>query len=136
MQRTQRSRDRFAPTVAATVVMAAIMISVSARAQDRLNLPEITITGSPPPSDTGREHCIDTATSNDHSLGCLNERMKREVDRVNPVLNMPPTDAKSSDLKVGVVNIPGVQQQYGQNFGHSVVPFRPPPPIYNSFGRR
>jgi hypothetical protein len=30
-----------------------------------------------------------------------------------------------------------VQQQYGQNFGHSVFPYRPPSPVYSSgLGRR
>ena len=55
--------------------------------------------------------------------------MQRQVDQVNPSLTVAPIDAKSPDLKVGVVNIPGVQQQYGKNFGPSAVPFRPPPPI-------
>ncbi|WP_407112967.1 hypothetical protein [Bradyrhizobium sp. LMG 9283] len=41
-------------------------------------------------------------------------------------------DARSPDAKVGVVNIPGVQQQYGRNFGVSVAPFRPPPPVVSA----
>lgn len=47
-------------------------------------------------------------------------------------------DARSSDLKKGVVNLPAVQQQYGKNFGRSVIPYRPgPPPVYTSpLGRR
>jgi hypothetical protein len=77
---------------------------------------------------TSKKPCTD----GDHSIGCLNQQMRRQVDQVDPSLNVPPIDAKSPDLKVGVVNIPGVQQQYGQNFGHSVVPFRPPPPVYSS----
>ena len=44
--------------------------------------------------------------------------------------NTPPIDAKSQDLKVGVVNIPAVQQQYGRNFGVSAFPYRPPTPVY------
>ncbi len=67
------------------------------------------------------------------SLGCINERLKRQVDRVNPpVTNTPPIDAKSQDLKVGVVNVPAVQQQYGRNFGVSAFPYRPPAPVYTS----
>ena len=71
---------------------------------------------------------------NDRSLGCLNDQLKAKVDEVNPTLATPPIDAKSSDLKVGTVNVPGVQQQYGKNFGKSVVPYRPPPPVYNGIG--
>ena len=85
-----------------------------------------TIGGSKPAAgDNGRERCVDVRSGNDNSFGCINERFKRKVDEVNPVLNTPPIDAKSSDLKVGTVNIPAVQQQYGKNFGHSVVPYRP-----------
>jgi hypothetical protein len=29
----------------------------------------------------------------------------------------------------GVVNMPAVKQQYGQNFGVSVIPYRPPLPV-------
>jgi hypothetical protein len=124
-----------APIALATAAIVAIVgTAIPATAQDRLNLPEITIMGSPPPPDISHQSCTD-AGSNDHSIGCLNQQMRRQVDQVNPSLNVPPIDAKSPDLKVGVVNIPGVQQQYGKNFGHSVAPFRPPPPIYNSFGR-
>ncbi|WP_291693409.1 hypothetical protein [Bradyrhizobium sp.] len=113
---------------------AAVMTLAQVRAEDRLVLPEITITAIPPP-DISHEKCSDKPTGNEHSLGCLNEQMRHQVDTVNPpALNVPPIDAKSSDLKVGTVNIPGVQQQYGKNFGHSVVPFRPPPPIYSSIG--
>jgi T5SS/PEP-CTERM-associated repeat protein len=74
------------------------------------------------------EHCADE----DHSLGCINQRLGKTVEQVNPSLNLPPLDASSQDIKVGVVNVPGVQQQYGKNFGHSVIPYRPPPPVFRS----
>jgi hypothetical protein len=61
----------------------------------------------------------------DHSLRDLNQQLKRKVDEVNPTGNNPPLDASSPDTKTGVINIPGVQQQYGKNFGNSVVPYRP-----------
>jgi hypothetical protein len=51
------------------------------------------------------------------------------ADRVNPSMPAAPLDASSPDLKVCTVNIPAVQQQYGKNFGVSVMPYRPPPPI-------
>jgi len=49
-----------------------------------------------------------------------------------PVTNTPPIDAKSPDIRVGVVNVPGVQQQYGCDFGVSVYPYRPAAPVYSS----
>jgi hypothetical protein len=120
------------------IAVASVLTVTAVHAEDRLALPEITITPSPTPSPppAGQKHCVD---SNDRSLGCLNEKLKAKVDEVNPTLNLPPIDARSSDLKVGVVNIPGVQQQYGQNFGKSVIPYRPPPPSYSGMvggGRR
>ena len=76
---------------------------------------------------SGTERCGDAA-----SLGCINERLKKQVDQVNPpVTNTPPIDAKSSDLKVGVVNVPAVQQQYGRNFGISAIPYRPAAPVFS-----
>lgn len=120
-------------------------------------LPEI-IVGAPPPTvnlnrDTsggtgsaaardssggGPDRCGDAAARGGQSFGCLNARLKKQVDQVNPpVTNTPPIDAKSQDLKVGVVNIPAVQQQYGRNFGVSAFPYRPPAPVYTSpIGRR
>ncbi len=66
------------------------------------------------------------------SFDRLNQQLKRKVDETNPSVNSPPLDARSPDTKIGVINIPGVQQQYGKNFGHSVVPYRPPPLVYTS----
>lgn len=132
MQRTGQNYDRLTKiALVTTAIVAAVATATPIQAQDRLNLPEITIMGSPPPPDNSQKPCTG---ADEHSIGCLNQQMRRQVDQVNPTLAAPPLDAKSPDLKVGVVNIPGVQQQYGQNFGKSVVPFRPPPPVYSTFG--
>jgi len=71
------------------------------------------------------------------ALDQLNQQLRRKVDETNPSEITPPIDARSSDLKTGIVNIPGVQQQYGKNFGHSVIPYRPAAPVYTApLGRR
>jgi hypothetical protein len=118
--------------VAVTIAIGTMVTTAPGKAEDRLIMPEITITPSPTPSppDASRQHCVD---KNDQSLGCLNEKLRAKVDEVNPTLTTPPIDAKSSDLKVGTVNVPGVQQ-HGKNFGKSVVPYRPPPPVYGGIG--
>jgi hypothetical protein len=64
------------------------------------------------------------------SLERLNRELKRKVDQVNPTFNTPPFDATSPDPRIGIINIPGVQQQYGKNFGNSAFPYRPPPPVF------
>lgn len=102
-----------------------------------LVLPEIVI-GGEKDKPSAPERCADIEPAAGKGMDCLNQRLKREVDRVNPpTINQPPVDARSPDPKVGVINIPGVQQQYGKNFGVSAVPFRPPPAIFSSsVGRR
>ncbi|WP_245286398.1 hypothetical protein [Bradyrhizobium sp. ARR65] len=118
------------------------------QAEERTPLPEIIIgapahaeeNGNKQPAPHGAsggpaaekfERCVDVVIGSEKSFGCMNEKLKRQVDRVNPpVLNVPPIDARSSDLKVGTVNVPAVQQQYGRNFGVSAFPYRPPPPVY------
>lgn len=118
------------------IFAAAVVTSGSAAEESTTNLPEI-IVGAPATASAEHQRCVDVTIGNDQSFGCLNERLKRQVDSVNPSLNVAPIDAKSSDLKVGVVNMPGVQQQYGKNFGRSVVPYRPAPPVYSpSIGHR
>lgn len=99
------------------------------RAQERVMvLPEIVIGGGAGNAD----RCVEVEIGASRSMDCLNQKLRREVDRVNPTMNLPPIDARSPDTKVGVVNIPGVQQQYGRNFGVSVVPFRPAPPAFSA----
>jgi len=76
------------------------------------------------------ERCVDVQIGGDRGLGCLNERLKREVERTNPAFNLPPIDARSSDIKVGNANEAALRQQYGANYDRSVYPFRPPTPSY------
>ena len=139
--------------VAIVSIAISVMTVGSAMAQERTVLPDI-IVGAPPPSvllpspgqgpgagaphaDGGtHEGCAGGESGSDHSLGCLNEKLRSQVDRVNPVANLPPLDAKSPDLKIGVVNVPGVKQQYGRNFGVSIYPYRPPTPTYTMPGGR
>ena len=123
-----------------------VLPATMARAEDPAASPPIII-GAPPATETDHppaggsganaqatdkfERCVDVVIGHEKSFDCMNEKLKRQVDRVNPpVLNTPPIDARSQDLKVGVVNVPAVQQQYGKNFGVSAFPYRPPPPVY------
>jgi hypothetical protein len=94
-------------------------------------LPEIVVGGGTT-APAAVDRCVDVQIGSSRSMNCLNQKLKGQVDRVNPTMNLPPIDARSPDTKVGVVNIPGVQQQYGKNFGVSVVPFRPAPPVFTS----
>ncbi len=106
-------------------------LSVSAAAQaPRGTDRESLIVGGAPPPPPKLERCIDVEIGGDHSLGCLNQHLKNQVERVNPSLNLPPLDARSSDIRVGNVNDAAVRQQYGSNYGRSVYPYRPPTSIF------
>jgi hypothetical protein len=94
--------------------------------------PDVIIGGSAANTPAGRDRCAEVGSSK--AMDCLNQKLRREVDRVNPVMNLPPIDARSPDIKTGVVNIPAVQQQYGRNFGVSVLPYRPAPPVFTTPG--
>jgi len=77
------------------------------------------------------QRCVEVQIGQSKGFDCLNAKLRRDVEQVSPQLNLPPIDARSSDIKTGVINIPGVQQQYGRNFGVSAVPYRLPAPVYS-----
>lgn len=141
-------------SVISTVILVSWVAATAAHAEEGTRLPETRVIGTPPkngtaagptatpraptgtgaaPDRAGHGGCVDITPGGAQSFGCINQMLKKKVDQTNPpTMNTPPIDAKSSDLKTGVVNIPGVQQQYGQNFGKSVVPYRPPPAVFSS----
>lgn len=116
-----------------TLAVAGLLIGMNAAAGQSsgpgAGTREIIIGGQPaqPPR---FERCIEVQIGGDRGFGCLNEQLKREVDRVNPSTAVAPIDARSSDIRVGTFNEAGVRQQYGSSFGHSAYPFRPPPPVF------
>ena len=77
------------------------------------------------------ERCVEVQIGPNRGFDCLNAKLRHDVEKVAPQPNAPPIDTRSPDIKTGVINIPGVQQQYGRNFGVSAVPYRPPAPIYS-----
>jgi hypothetical protein len=84
------------------------------------------------------ENCVDVEIGGDKapSLGCLNRRLKQQVDTIQPSVNSPPFDAKSQDVRIGIINEAAVRQQFGSSFGKSVAPPRPTIPNGNSVLRR
>lgn len=90
------------------------------------------ILGGDPPQSRSRQTCVDVEIGSDRAFGCINQQLRRQVDRANPGSIAPPFDARSQDIGIGLSNIPAVRQQYGPNFGRSVVPYRPPPPVFTA----
>lgn len=94
---------------------------------------EVMIGGQPQasqPFGDSSENCVEVEIGGDKAFNCLNEKLRRQTERVIPLPNIAPIDSRSSDIHIGVVNIPAVKQQYGRNFGNSVIPYRPQPPVY------
>jgi hypothetical protein len=122
------------------VLAMAVVTAMPVRAQERTTLPEITISPSIPKGTdqkgTDGKSGAGSKNGDGPSFGDLNQQLKRRVDEVNPTANTPPLDASSPDTKIGVINIPGVQEQYGKNFGNSVIPYRPAPPVFAPLGAR
>jgi hypothetical protein len=119
------------------IAFAALAISIPAFAQsldDGANASAehhpTTIVGGQQTSAPIIERCVEVEIGKDSAFGCLNQKLKREVDRVNPLMNLPPIDARSPDVRVGNVNEAAVRQQYGSNYGRSAIPFRPPVPTF------
>ena len=108
------------------MLFGAALVVGQASGEERLNTTEVIIGGEQIPT----QRCVAVQIGQSKGFDCLNAKLRRDVEQVSPQLNLPPIDARSSDIKTGVINIPGVQQQYGRNFGVSAVPYRLPAPIY------
>ncbi|HEU0096854.1 MAG TPA: hypothetical protein VFQ52_10390 [Rhizomicrobium sp.] len=82
--------------------------------------------------DTARPSCIEVTIDGQKAPGmsCLNQELERKAAAVPHVPIIPPVDARSASVQTGGFNQAAVAQQYGQNFGKSVEPYRPPAPVY------
>lgn len=113
----------------AACLVAIMAVPVMAQAPSPINPPpaqrEGTIIGGGT-GGTSVQRCVDVQIGGDSAFGCLNEKLRREVDNVNPTINQPPIDARSSDVRVGNGNEAAVRQQLGSNYGRSITPYRPP----------
>jgi hypothetical protein len=94
----------------------------------------VFIGGTATQSAPADETCVEVEIGGQKApaYSCINQRLQQQVDHVQPVENSPPLDASSPAVAVHGFNQTALQQQFGQNFGKSVVPFRPAPPTFNS----
>lgn len=112
-----------------------LALATAVQAQSASVLPEVTVHA---PASRSSQPAVGGANGNGGkpaevpSFDRLNRELKRKVDETNPGAPAAPIDARSPDIRTGVVNIPAVQQQYGRNFGHSAIPYRPAPPVYSA----
>ncbi len=88
----------------------------------------VTLGGSGPDTETCVE--VEIAGQKTSGLDCLNQQIKRQVDHLLPTPTIAPLDAQSASVKVGGFSQAGMSEQYGKNFGKSVIPFRPAAPSF------
>lgn len=69
--------------------------------------------------------CVEVEVNGIRSFNCSNESFRSTAEKTPPTFNIPPIDAHAADTRTGVANRAAVKQQYGRNFGKSVVPYRP-----------
>lgn len=108
-------------TIAAAVVAAS---ATGAFAQEpSASKPPILLESKNDSSDKMSDVCVEVEIGGDKapSLGCLNQRLKRQVDNIQPSANTPPFDAKSQDVRIGIVNAAAAKQQMAP---------RPPVPTF------
>ncbi len=120
-----KNQMRRAIFIIAIAIPAIAIAPALAQKQPPNDLPPIDVLGHRPPKANA---C--GSESGDQRLNCLNRKMEHQVDHINPPAISAPLGANSPDTKIGIVNLPAVQQQYGQNYGKSVIPFRSPPPVF------
>jgi len=90
----------------------------------------IVLNGTPAPEP---KTCVQVAIAGQsaNSLNCLNQELQSQaLAAAGQSTPAAPLGAGSASNAVGTFNQFGVAEQYGKNFGHSAVPYRPAPPVY------
>lgn len=75
---------------------------------------------------------VQVAGQGTSAYNCLNQQLQQEVEGATPTQSKLPISASSPSNQVGTFNEQSMREQYGQNFGKSATPYRPPAPAFNS----
>ncbi len=75
---------------------------------------------------------VQVAGQKPSAINCLNQQLQQDAQGANPTEPTLPLSAASSSNQVGTFNEQGVAEQYGQNFGKSAIPYRPPVPVFTN----
>jgi hypothetical protein len=90
--------------------------------------------GSTAPPSGGGQTCVQVQIQGQkpNPYDCLNQQLQSQIQGGNQASPNVPLGANSPSNAVGTFNEQGLKEQYGQNFGKSVVPYRPPAPSFSS----
>ncbi len=114
------------------MIVAAAWAACTGMAAAQSTQPGITLNGSPAAMS---KTCVQVEISGQSasSLNCLNQELQDQALAASgQSVPAAPLGAGSSSNAVGTFNQFGVAEQYGKNFGHSAIPYRPPLPAYGS----
>jgi hypothetical protein len=112
------------------VMFAAVWLGWSGLAAAQSASQGIVLNGAPAP--VGKT-CVQVAIAGQsaNALNCLNQELQDQaLEAAGQSAPVAPLGAGSASNAVGTFDQFGVAEQYGKNFGHSAVPFRPAPPVY------
>jgi hypothetical protein len=105
------------PLLAVAALAAALVVSPAARAEsgdERARPPAV-------------RPCVDVEIAGERTpdYACLTNALRRSVDATKPIANLPPIKLGANPNALGLITPTEVRQQFGPNFGKSVVPYRP-----------
>jgi hypothetical protein len=87
------------------------------------------------PAAPGAQTCVQVNVIGQKPLpyNCLNQQLQQQVQTAAPAPPVP-LGANSPANAAGAFNRAGVAEQYGANFGNSVIPYRPAAPGFSGVG--
>jgi hypothetical protein len=112
----------------------AVMAPALASAQSGSSNGGLVIPGAAGQAQPQSQTCVQVKVNGESpsAYNCLNQQLQQEVlgtGAANPKL---PLTANAAPNQVGTFNEQSVREQYGQNFGKSAIPYRPPAPTFNT----
>jgi hypothetical protein len=89
-----------------------------------------TPTTTAPP--TSQSLCVDVKIGDEAFYSCLNDQLRRLTEQGRFSSTDVPIGVTSPPNQVGTFNQAATAERLGTSFGHSVIPQRPPPPVFTN----
>jgi hypothetical protein len=97
----------------------------------------LDLAGSPPPPSPSApqpagQACMSVTAGNAVALSCINAEQRALVQQHQATVAATTPSQNSAPQSLGLFNQAATREHLGSNFGHSVIPQRPPPPNYGN----